>query len=55
MRRGEVPWETVERRLAVLSAEAEAALPGSPLPAGPDRARVADFLHRTRRTSALRG
>ncbi|MYT29711.1 MULTISPECIES: nucleotidyltransferase domain-containing protein [unclassified Streptomyces] len=55
VRRGEVPWEEVERRLAVLSAEAEAALPGSPLPAGPDRARVADFLHRTRRASALRG
>ncbi|MGG2465204.1 DNA polymerase beta superfamily protein [Streptomyces sp. RGM 3693] len=55
VRRGEVPWEEVERRLAVLSAETEAALPGSPLPVGPDRARVADFLHRTRRASALRG
>ncbi|MCK7623227.1 nucleotidyltransferase domain-containing protein [Streptomyces sp. RS10V-4] len=53
VRRGEVAWEAVERRLAVLAEEAEAALPGSPLPAGPDRARVADFLHRTRRASAL--
>ncbi|AJC59323.1 nucleotidyltransferase domain-containing protein [Streptomyces sp. 769] len=55
VRRGEVPWEAVEHRVAALSAEAEAALPGSPLPTGPDRARVADFLHRTRRASALRG
>ncbi|WP_275465293.1 DNA polymerase beta superfamily protein [Streptomyces noursei] len=54
VRRGDVPWEEVERRLSVLCAQAAAALPDSPLPAGPDRARVADFLHRTRRASALR-
>ncbi|GGU85251.1 nucleotidyltransferase [Streptomyces albospinus] len=53
VRRGEVPWEAVQRRMAALSEEAEAAVSGSPLPAEPDRARVADFLYRTRRDSAL--
>ncbi|MEU5214017.1 nucleotidyltransferase domain-containing protein [Streptomyces sp. NPDC020742] len=53
VKRGEVAWETVERRMARLSEEADAAVSGSPLPAEPDRARVADFLFRARRTSAL--
>ncbi|BCK72178.1 nucleotidyltransferase [Streptomyces libani subsp. rufus] len=53
VRRGEIPWNTVERRMARLSEEAEAAVSGSPLPASPDRARVADFLYRARRVSAL--
>ncbi|MFJ7150098.1 DNA polymerase beta superfamily protein [Streptomyces sp. NPDC100445] len=54
VRRGEVPWAEVERRMVRLAAQAEAALPGSPLPPEPDRARVAAFLHRVRRESALR-
>ncbi|MGY4975436.1 nucleotidyltransferase domain-containing protein [Streptomyces nigrescens] len=53
VRRGEVPWTTVERRMARLSEEAEAAVSGSPLPPEPDPARVADFLFRARRASAL--
>ncbi|MFE1176197.1 DNA polymerase beta superfamily protein [Streptomyces sp. NPDC058773] len=53
VRRGEVPWATVERRMARLSEEADAAVSGSPLPAEPDGARVADFLFRARRASAL--
>ncbi|WP_395372029.1 DNA polymerase beta superfamily protein [Streptomyces tubercidicus] len=53
VRRGEVAWETVERRMARLAEEAEAAVSGSPLPAEPDRGRVADFLFRARRASAL--
>lgn len=51
VRRGEVPWNTVERRMARLSEEAEAAVSGSPLPPTPDRARVADFLYRARRSA----
>jgi hypothetical protein len=51
VRRGEVPWNTVERRMARLSEEAEAAVSGSPLPPAPDRARVADFLYRARRSA----
>ncbi|MFD0167449.1 DNA polymerase beta superfamily protein [Streptomyces decoyicus] len=53
VRRGEVPWEAVERRMARLAEEAEASVSGSPLPAEPDRGRVADFLFRARRASAL--
>ncbi|MEU9116327.1 nucleotidyltransferase domain-containing protein [Streptomyces sp. NPDC048483] len=53
VRRGEVPWEEVERRMVALHKEAEAAVSGSPLPAEPDRARVADFLFRARRGAAL--
>ncbi|ARF54635.1 nucleotidyltransferase domain-containing protein [Streptomyces gilvosporeus] len=53
VRRGQVPWEEVERRMTALTEEAEAAVSGSPLPAEPDRARVADFLFRVRRSSAL--
>ncbi|MFI0152047.1 nucleotidyltransferase domain-containing protein [Streptomyces lydicus] len=54
VKRGEVAWDAVERRMAQLSEEADVAVSGSPLPAEPDRARVADFLFRARRASALR-
>ncbi|MEV2202950.1 nucleotidyltransferase domain-containing protein [Streptomyces fradiae] len=53
VRRGEVAWAEVEAWMARLGEEAEAALPSSPLPAEPDRARVEDFLFRTRLRSAL--
>jgi len=53
VKRGEVPWAAVESWMARLAAEAEAALRHTPLPAEPDRARVADFLFRVRRASAL--
>jgi hypothetical protein len=53
VKRGEVPWPQVARRMNSLTAEADAALLQSPLPAEPDLARVEDFLVRTRRTSAL--
>ncbi|MFF5145595.1 DNA polymerase beta superfamily protein [Streptomyces sp. NPDC013157] len=54
VKRGEVSWPEVESRMARLAAETERALHGTPLPAEPDHARVADFLFRTRRDSALR-
>ncbi|MFQ3555490.1 nucleotidyltransferase domain-containing protein [Streptomyces gramineus] len=53
VKRGEVSWPEVEARMARLAAEAERALRGSPLPAEPDRARVAGFLFGVRRASAL--
>lgn len=53
VRRGEVPWPEVESRMTRLASEAEEAAVRSPLPPEPDRARVEDFLIRTRRTSAL--
>ncbi|MFG3096676.1 DNA polymerase beta superfamily protein [Streptomyces sp. NPDC048202] len=52
VKRGDVPWPEVEARMSRLSAEADAALLGTPLPAEPDQARVADFLYRTRLASA---
>ncbi|MGW7056518.1 nucleotidyltransferase domain-containing protein [Streptomyces sp. NPDC054887] len=52
VKRGEVSWREVERRMEVLVAEADAAAAKTPLPAEPDRARVEDFLLRTRRASA---
>jgi predicted nucleotidyltransferase len=52
VKRGEVSWAEVEARMARLGAETEQALRHSPLPPGPDTARVADFLFHTRRTSA---
>ncbi|MGW4290539.1 nucleotidyltransferase domain-containing protein [Streptomyces sp. NPDC004673] len=54
VKRGDVPWAEVEARMARLSAEADTALPHTPLPAEPDQARVADFLYRTRQASAAR-
>ncbi|MFF7476400.1 DNA polymerase beta superfamily protein [Streptomyces sp. NPDC008092] len=53
VKRGEVSWAEVESRMARLAAETERALPGTPLPAEPDHARVAGFLFRVRRDSAL--
>ncbi|MEV5510082.1 nucleotidyltransferase domain-containing protein [Streptomyces orinoci] len=52
VRRGELSWAEVESWLAVLHRETEAAAASTPLPAEPDRARVEDFLIRTRRASA---
>ncbi|WP_138906419.1 nucleotidyltransferase domain-containing protein [Streptomyces chryseus] len=52
VKRGEVSWREVERRMEGLAAETDAAAARSPLPAEPDRARVEDFLLRTRRASA---
>ncbi|MBN3930212.1 nucleotidyltransferase domain-containing protein [Streptomyces verrucosisporus] len=49
VRRGEVPWPEVESWLARLREEVDGAAAGTPLPAGPDRARVEDFLVRVRR------
>jgi hypothetical protein len=53
VRRGEVPWAEVERRMNRLAGDATAAAANSPLPDGPDVGRVQDFLVRTRRASAL--
>ncbi|RFU88083.1 nucleotidyltransferase [Streptomyces triticagri] len=53
VKRGEVPWPDLELRMSRLADEADAAVDGSPLPDEPDRARVADLLHRVRRASAL--
>ncbi|MER5502192.1 MULTISPECIES: DNA polymerase beta superfamily protein [unclassified Streptomyces] len=52
VKRGEVSWAEVERRMNRLVEENDGAVAGSPLPPGPDRARVEDFLVRTRRASA---
>jgi len=49
VRRGEVPWSEVVSRLRRLRDEVDEAAARTPLPAGPDRARVEDFLVRTRR------
>ncbi|MFF2331516.1 MULTISPECIES: DNA polymerase beta superfamily protein [unclassified Streptomyces] len=54
VKRGEVPWPEVERRMDRLAEENDGAVKSSPLPARPDRPRVEDFLIRTRRASALR-
>ncbi|MEV0122876.1 nucleotidyltransferase domain-containing protein [Streptomyces sp. NPDC050703] len=54
VRRGERSWPEVESWMDRLAAEAEEAVARSPLPAGPDRRRVEDFLVRARRASALR-
>ncbi|MFI7011025.1 DNA polymerase beta superfamily protein [Streptomyces sp. NPDC050145] len=53
VKRGEVPWAEVERRMTALAAQAEEAAARTPLPPEPDRARVEAFLVRTRRASAL--
>ncbi|GLF96145.1 nucleotidyltransferase domain-containing protein [Streptomyces yaizuensis] len=54
VKRGEVPAAEIGRWAQRAVAEADRALAGSPLPGEPDRARVADFLRRARRASALR-
>ncbi|MFJ9041395.1 DNA polymerase beta superfamily protein [Streptomyces sp. NPDC102406] len=53
VKRGEVPWPEIDRRMNGLVAEADEAARHTPLPPEPDRARVEDFLVRTRRASAL--
>ncbi|MFI2619483.1 DNA polymerase beta superfamily protein [Streptomyces sp. NPDC018584] len=53
VKRGEVPWPEVEAWMDRLAAEAREAVRDSPLPAEPDQDRVADFLLRARRASAL--
>lgn len=52
VKRGEVSWAEVERRMNRLAEENDEAVKDSPLPPEPDRARVEDFLIRTRRASA---
>ncbi|MFF4244978.1 DNA polymerase beta superfamily protein [Streptomyces sp. NPDC001822] len=52
VKRGEVTWAEVERRMARLAAENDEAAARSPLPPEPDRDRVEAFLIRTRRASA---
>lgn len=51
VKRGEVPWEEVERRMNRLMEESEETARNSPLPQEPDRARIENFLIRTRRAS----
>ncbi|WP_374773316.1 nucleotidyltransferase domain-containing protein [Streptomyces sp. NBC_01310] len=53
VRRGELTWDEADAWMARLQEETEAALAITPLPAEPDRARVQDFLVRTRRASAV--
>ncbi|MDJ0464620.1 nucleotidyltransferase domain-containing protein [Streptomyces sp. H27-C3] len=52
VKRGEVAWPDVERWMERAGTEADRAEPNSPLPREPGRARVEDFLIRTRRASA---
>ncbi|MFJ8661808.1 DNA polymerase beta superfamily protein [Streptomyces sp. NPDC093795] len=51
VKRGEVSWPEVESWMNRLQDEADTALTGSPLPPGPDKARVEDFLIRVRRAA----
>ncbi|MFK4069106.1 DNA polymerase beta superfamily protein [Streptomyces sp. NPDC029674] len=53
VKRGEVSWPEVESWMNRLATESADAGTRSPLPAAPDRDRIADFLFRTRRASAL--
>ncbi|MBC9715284.1 nucleotidyltransferase domain-containing protein [Streptomyces sp. TRM66268-LWL] len=53
VKRGEVSWAEVERRMNTLADEAAAAAAKSPLPADPDTAAVEDFLFRVRHRSAI--
>ncbi|MYW10559.1 nucleotidyltransferase [Streptomyces sp. SID2563] len=52
VKHGEIPWPEVARRMTLLAAENDEAAAASPLPDEPDRARIEDFLVRTRRASA---
>ncbi|WP_405684492.1 nucleotidyltransferase domain-containing protein [Streptomyces sp. NBC_01387] len=54
VKRGEVAWPEIERRMTRLAAECDEAAAHTPLPPEPDRARIEDFLFRARRRSALR-
>ncbi|WP_030772974.1 DNA polymerase beta superfamily protein [Streptomyces sp. NRRL F-2664] len=53
VRRGELSWDEVDAWMTALQEETDGALAGTPLPEEPDRARVEDFLVRTRRASAV--
>lgn len=53
VRRGEFTWEEVDAWMIRLMEESESALTTTPLPEDPDLPRVADFLLRSRRASAL--
>ncbi|MFH7599639.1 nucleotidyltransferase domain-containing protein [Streptomyces racemochromogenes] len=53
VKRGERTWEEVDAWMTRLTEEAGSALASTPLPSAPDLPRVSDFLHRTRRASAL--
>ncbi|THA59681.1 nucleotidyltransferase [Streptomyces sp. A0958] len=53
VKRGEVPWPEVERRMTRLATQNDEAAATTPLPPEPDRPRVQDFLIRARRASAL--
>jgi hypothetical protein len=52
IRRGEVPWDDVERWRLALHRELDAALVSTPLPERPDYVRANDFLIRARRLAA---
>ncbi|MFE2475389.1 DNA polymerase beta superfamily protein [Streptomyces sp. NPDC059389] len=52
VRRGELTWPEVDTWMTRLHEESDTALATTALPAEPDRARVEDFLLRTRRASA---
>lgn len=52
VKRGEVPWSEVERRMARLAEDNDEAVTRSPLPPEPDLERVEAFLVRARRASA---
>ncbi|MYY84122.1 MULTISPECIES: nucleotidyltransferase domain-containing protein [unclassified Streptomyces] len=54
VKRGELSWPQVESWMNRLAAESQEAATHTPLPPAPDRARIEDFLLRTRRASALR-
>ncbi|WP_433396359.1 nucleotidyltransferase domain-containing protein [Streptomyces sp. CA-146814] len=51
VKRGEVAWPEVERRMNRLAEENDEAATASPLPPEPDRAAVEDFLVRVRRAA----
>jgi predicted nucleotidyltransferase len=53
VKRGEVAWPEIGKRMTRLAEESDKAALASPLPPLPDRARVEAFLFRTRRASAL--
>jgi hypothetical protein len=52
IRRGEVPWEDVERWRLTLHRELDDALGSTTLPEHPDYARANEFLIRARRAAA---
>ena len=52
IRRGEVPWEDVERWRLTVHRELDDALKSTPLPEHPDYERANEFLIRSRRISA---